>query len=98
MNRYFYNSPEHQPVKKLPWWRHFLQRLNPWRTAYLSTPTPPQWVPKGECDELIQGHEWVTLMYDFYNKVQIQSLKTDFLTERMLKDMAYWCPLPIPPP
>jgi len=97
MNRYSYNPPERQPVKKTTWWRNFLHRLNPWRTVYLSTPTPPQWVPIGECDLLMQNFEWVTLMYNFGGKVQIQSLCAELLTRKMLEDAAYWCPLPIPP-
>ncbi len=86
-------------IDLVPWWRYYAQKLNPFRLIRWVwrklKPAECGWVRMGVCDEQIWECERVTLLFSFHGReVQIQSLRTIFLTPKMLKDATHWFPLP----
>jgi len=83
-------------IDLVPWWRYFLQRINPWRMVFPAPRPEMQWIPIGECDNQMRMHDRVALLVGKNVSFRYAVIVTSqFPAHRDALDRAtHWCPLP----
>lgn len=71
-----------------PWWKHYLQRFNPFRL--IRRKTEFRWILMGENDQAIWSHEMVAVR----NSQDVDAEHTRNITLADLSFATHWCPLP----
>lgn len=73
-----------------PWWKHYLQRFNPFRL--IRRKTEFRWILMGENDQAIWSHEMVAVK--IWHKEIVRVMPTRNTMDINFADATHWCPLP----